>query len=175
MDQTPLSRQIILCSFGLIFWVSLVWAGTQEFPRAAVKDLTGQRVELRDALNGKLTLVNFWATYCVPCRKEMKILNQLNNQYSKQGFQVLGVAIDNSKTVGRVRGLVRSQKLDYQILLDTDQNLYRTFNTNAMPFSVLVNSAGEIVWEHTGYIPGDEIELEKIIKTYLAPDSTQAD
>ena len=175
MASTNHYRQVILRLLAQVLLFSLIWAGSQEFPRAAVKNLTGQRVELHDTIKGKLTLVNFWATYCVPCRKEMKILNQLNTQYAPRGFQVVGVAIDNSKTVGRVSGLVRSQKLDYQVLLDTDQNLYRTFNTNAMPFSVLVNSEGEIIWEHTGYIPGDEVELEKILKTYLAPDSTHAD
>lgn len=175
MASTNHYRQVILRLLAPVLLFSLIWAGSQEFPRAAVKNLTGQRVELHDTIKGKLTLVNFWATYCVPCRKEMKILNQLNAQYAPRGFQVVGVAIDNSKTVGRVSGLVRSQKLDYQVLLDTDQNLYRTFNTNAMPFSVLVNSEGEIIWEHTGYIPGDEVELEKILKTYLAPDSTHAD
>lgn len=175
MVQTANNRKIAQSLIGLILLMTLVWAANQQFPRAAVKDLKGQRIELRDILQGKLTLVNFWATYCVPCRKEMKYLNQLNTQYGDRNFQVIGVAIDNSKTVGRVRSLVRSQKLNYEILLDTDQNLYRTFNTSAMPFSVLVNDSGEIVWEHTGYIPGDEIELEKVLNTFLIADTSQAD
>ena len=167
------NHQMIRHILGLVLITTLVWAATQQFPRSTVKDLNGRPVDMQQVMDGKLTLVNFWATYCVPCRKEMKILDKLNAKYADQGFQVLGVAIDNSKTVGRVRGLVRSQKLEYSILLDTDQNLYRTFSTNAMPYSVLVDTAGNIVWEHTGYIPGDEVELENILKSQLTLEESQ--
>lgn len=170
MAETRYHRQITLKTIGLVLLLATTWAADQHFPQAGLKDLTGNRVEMRPALDGKLTLVNFWATYCIPCRKEMKILDRLNTRYADQGFQVIGVAIDNPKTVGRVRGLVRSQKLNYSILLDTDQSLYRTFNTNAMPYSVLVDTHGKIIWQHTGYVPGDEIELENLIRSRLTSE-----
>lgn len=170
MDKTRHHNQVVPRVIGVLLLLTVVWAADQRFPRAGLKDLTGSRVEMQSVMDGKLTLVNFWATYCVPCRKEMKILDKLNTKYGDQGFQVIGVAIDNPKTAGRVRGLVRSQKLNYTILLDTDQGLYRTFNTNAMPYSVLVDTQGKIVWQHTGYVPGDEIELEKVIISQFASE-----
>ncbi|MCF7796351.1 MAG: TlpA family protein disulfide reductase [Lentisphaeria bacterium] len=170
MDETHHHHQIILRTISLLLFLTTGWAAEQSFPSAGLKDLTGSRVEMQSVMEGKLTLVNFWATYCVPCRKEMKILDKLNTKFADQGFQVIGVAIDNPKTAGRVRGLVRSKNLRYTILLDTDQSLYRTFNTNAMPYSVLVDPRGNIVWQHTGYVPGDEIELEKVIISNLTSE-----
>jgi thiol-disulfide isomerase/thioredoxin len=123
-------------------------------------------------VEGKLTLINFWATYCIPCRKEMKHLNRISQSFSDQNVQVIGISIDDSRTVGRVKTMVKSQKVDYAILLDTDQKLYKNFNTAAMPFSILVNPEGNIIWEHTGYVPGDESRMESEIKRALQPQVT---
>ncbi|MCF6239552.1 MAG: TlpA family protein disulfide reductase [Candidatus Marinimicrobia bacterium] len=147
----------------------VVFAFGQEksLPQVKLKDLKNKTHSLEKILDGKLTLLNFWATYCVPCRKEMKHLNRISKTYAAQNVQVVGISIDDSRTVGRVKTMVKSQKLAYTILLDTDQKLYKNFNTSAMPFSVLVNPAGQIVWQHTGYIPGDESKMEAEIKKAL--------
>lgn len=137
-------------------------------PDLKLKDLKNNSQGTKELTQGKISLINFWATYCVPCRKEMKHLNRINQTYQDDGLQVIGVSIDDSRTVGRVKSLVRSQKLDYLMLLDSEKNLYKNFNTNAMPFSILLNSDGQIIWEHTGYIPGDEIKMETQIKKAIA-------
>ncbi len=161
MDPASHNRQIMRLFFITILLSTLVWGAETQFPKSKLEDLNGRSADLQPMMQNKYTLINFWATYCVPCRKEMKHLEELNAKYGKNQFQVIGVAIDNSRTVGRVKGLVHASKLTYTILIDTDQHLYRTFNTNAVPYSVLVNPQGEIIWEHTGYIPGDEQKLEQ--------------
>lgn len=152
--------------------VSLGLAQEKSLPNVKLKDMNNKTHSLNSMVEGKLTLINFWATYCIPCRKEMKHLNRISKTYSDQNVQVIGISIDDSRTVGRVKTMIKSQKVDYTILLDTDQKLYKNFNTVAMPFSILVNPEGQILWEHTGYVPGDESKMESEINRALQPQVT---
>ena len=154
----------------LMLLAVLTFGQDKNVPQVKLRDMRNQTRSITVLMEGKITLLNFWATYCVPCRKEMKQLNRIHKTYAENGVQVIGISIDDPRTVGRVKSLVRSQKLQYPILLDTEQKLYKNFNTTAMPFSVLVNTQGKILWEHTGYIPGDETEMEAEINKALNPD-----
>jgi len=139
-------------------------------PKVKIKDQRNRQVSVQEIAGDKLTLLNFWATYCVPCRKEMPLLNALHEKYEDDNVQVVGIAIDDSRTVSRVKPLIKSLKLDYPVYLDTEQKLYKHFNTKAMPFSILVAPGGAVIWEHTGYVPGDEYEMEEQIKAFLADE-----
>jgi len=152
----------------LLLIVVFSFGQEKSLPQVNLKDMKNKTQSLEKLTEGRITLINFWATYCVPCRKEMKHLNRLNKTYSDSNVQVLGISIDDSRTVGRVKSMVKSQKLKYAILLDTEQKLYKNFNTTAMPFSILVDAQGKILWEHTGYLPGDETQMEIEIKKALA-------
>lgn len=153
----------------LLLIISLAFGQERSLPQVKLKDLKNKTQNLAAITEGKLSLINFWATYCVPCRKEMKHLNTLSKDFADQDVQVIGVSIDDSRTVGRVKSLVKSQRLEYTILLDTEQKLYKNFNTSAMPFSILVDKEGRVIWQHTGYVPGDEkqmrLEIEKALKS----------
>jgi cytochrome c biogenesis protein CcmG/thiol:disulfide interchange protein DsbE len=149
--------------------LSISFGQEKTLPQVNLKDMKNKTQSLNEMIEGQITLINFWATYCVPCRKEMKHLNRINKTYADQKVQVIGISIDDSRTVGRVKSMVKSQKLEYTVLLDTEQKLYKNFNTTAMPFSILVDAQGEILWEHTGYLPGDESQMEsEIIKALAA-------
>jgi len=145
----------------------LSFAQEKNLPQMKLKDMKNKTQSLQSMVENKVTLINFWATYCVPCRKEMKHLNRIHSTYVDQNVQVIGISIDDARTVGRVKSMVKSQKLDYPVLLDTEQKLYKNFNTTAMPFSILVDASGKILWEHTGYLPGDELLMENEIKKAL--------
>ncbi len=153
----------------LLFIVAVSFGQEKNLPQVHLKDMKNKTQNLNKLVKDHVSLINFWATYCVPCRKEMKHLNQINKTYAKQNVQVIGISIDDSRTVGRVKSMVKSQKLEYTILLDTEQKLYKNFNTTAMPFSILVNADGKILWEHTGYLPGDEAQMEIEINKAINP------
>jgi|FLOH01.1.fsa_nt_gi cytochrome c biogenesis protein CcmG, thiol:disulfide interchange protein DsbE len=145
----------------------LNFAGDKVFPHSKIKTMKGETISSGKILNHKLTLINFWSTWCVPCKKEMKYLQELHQKYAKDDFQVVGISIDDSKTVSRVPSIIKSKKLSYPIFLDTDKSLYRKFHTSSVPFSVLVDQNGNIIWEHQGYTPGDEKLMEKQIFAFL--------
>lgn len=163
-----LAVKILTQLLALLFLSNFVLAQGKSLPKVKLKDMENQYQSLEKLAAGKVTLINFWATYCVPCRKEMGYLKKIHQTYSGENAQIIGISIDDGRTMGRVKSLVRSQKLNYTILMDPDQKLYKSFNTSSLPFSILLDTQGDIVWEHTGYVPGDEsimeLEIQKVLK-----------
>jgi peroxiredoxin len=108
--------------------------------------------------SGKTLLINFWATWCTPCRREMPILMDLQGEYASEGLQVIGIALDD---VQSVRNFVQKYGIDYPILIGAAD----VMETNAaygnvagmLPYSVLVDRDGIIRWQYTGEIPQGEM------------------
>ena len=118
---------------------------------------TGEFVTPSD-FAGKTLLINFWATWCEPCRKEMPMLNDLQAQYGPAGLQVIGIALDD---VQSVRDFAEKLGITYTILVgEADvMETNRAYGnvTGMLPFSVLVDKEGVIRWQYAGEIQQDEI------------------
>jgi len=143
-------------------------------PIVKIKSLKGKKISTKKILKEKYTIMSFWATWCVPCLKEMKELDILHHKYKDENFQVVGISVDDSKTIKKIKTTLKSKKISYPVYLDTEQKFFGKFNTEALPFSILVSPDGEILWEHSGYIPGDEKEMEAVIVNVLAMSKTES-
>ncbi|MBU2492176.1 MAG: TlpA family protein disulfide reductase [Bacteroidetes bacterium] len=115
-------------------------------------------------------LVNFWALWCKPCRTEMKYLKKIYEKYSGKGLKILGINQDTPRSLSKVKSFVNSYGIEYLIGLDPNKKYFEMFNGQVVPYSLLYNKDGEIVYQHSGYLPGDEIELEKEIKKVLGEE-----
>ena len=135
----------------------------RDLPKVKIKTMKGKNILTDKIIDEKLTFISFWATWCVPCLKKMKKLEILHHKYSENNFQVLGINVDDSKTSKKITSILNSKNITFPVYLDTEQKFLRKFNSEALPFSILVSPDNEILWEHTGYIPGDEKEIEAII------------
>mgnify|MGYP003662761708 FL=1 len=122
-------------------------------PDFTLKAMDGSNMRLEE-LRGQVVLINFWASWCGPCRQEMPILQKIHDRYESMGFTVLGVNVDEKQD--KARRIVERLKVNFPLLLDTDQYVSEAFDVNAMPFSVLVGRDGKINYIHRGYKPGDE-------------------
>lgn len=145
----------------------------RSLPNVKIKSLKGKKISSTKIIEEKFTMLSFWATWCVPCLKEMKELDIMHHKYADENFQVIGISVDDAKTARKIKTILNAKKITYPIYLDTEQKFYGKFNSEALPFSVLISPEGKIIWEHTGYIPGDEKEIEKVIIEAL--DITSAD
>ncbi len=132
-------------------------------PTVKIKSLKGKNISSKKIIKNKYTMISFWATWCVPCLKEMKELDILHHKYKDETFQVVGISIDDSKTSKKISTILKSKKISYPVYLDPEQKFFGKFNSESLPFSILVSPDGEILWEHSGYIPGDEKEIEAVI------------
>jgi peroxiredoxin/YHS domain-containing protein len=144
-----------------------------EFPRAApsfaLKDLAGN-VLSNESLKGQVVLLDFWATWCAPCRKSMPELQALHAKYADQGLSVVGVSIDAGDPA-KVAKFVASKKFTYPIAVDSEKSpAWDAFRVKAVPAAFLIDREGRIVAQWTG-VPASakelEIRLEELLRAGL--------
>jgi peroxiredoxin len=129
--------------------------------------LNGEEVRFSEFNTGGITLINFWALWCKPCRIEMKELEKLYSKYKESGFEIVGINQDTPRSLAKVESFVSSQNLSFNIGLDPNRIVADMFNVQAIPHTVLFDRDGKVVYQSTGYLPGDEFKLEKEIKSLL--------
>lgn len=144
-------------------------------PNVKVKNLKGELVEAKSLGNeGKPFVINFWATWCKPCILELNNLHELYDKWQKEtGIKIIAVSIDDVRNSKKVAPFVMGRKWNFEVYLDENGDFRRAMNVNNPPHSFLINSKGEIVWEHNGYAPGDEEYLYKKIIELLDVEKMQ--
>lgn len=137
----------------------------KSIPSVEVKTLDGQSVNIQNyTKSGKITVISFWATWCKPCQQELDNISELYPDWQeKYGVQFLAITIDTQRALAKVGPLVESKGWDYTILADATQALKNSLNFQAIPQTFLLDQSGNIVYEHSGYVPGNEFELEEKI------------
>ena len=128
-------------------------------PQFTLKDINGRTVRLR-AYRGKVVLINFWATWCPPCRAEMPDLVKLQRDYARQGLQVIGITYPPEEKT-RVRRFARSLKVNYPIILGTSQIKARFTAEETLPLTVVIDRDGKVNDIISGILLREEFE-EKI-------------
>ena len=153
--------------FTLIFLMMSITIYCQErLPNLSLKNLKGDLINLSELENnGKPIVINFWSTYCSPCKRELNCINELYPDWIEEtGVKIYAISIDDQRTIDRVKPLVYANNWEYEILYDPNGDLRRSLGVNTIPFTLLLDGNGQIVWKHNNYNPGDEDELYDQIK-----------
>ncbi len=124
----------------------------------------GQAVSLSE-LKGQVVMINFWATWCGPCRQEMPLLEQLYTRYESLGFTLLGVNVEENSKDADV--FLKDTPVTFPILFDPENGVSKLYNVSAMPSTVLVDRAGNVRFLHHGYQPGYENEYQNQIRALV--------
>lgn len=138
-------------------------------PSIQVQTLDGKEVNIQDVVkDNDLTVISFWATWCKPCHKELDNIAELYPQWKKEyGVEVIAITIDDARAFSRVKPMVARQGWEYTILSDKNQDLQRALNFQTIPQTFIINTAGRIMYTHSGYVPGYEYILADKIKEFL--------
>ena len=132
--------------------------------------IDGKKIQLKKYLDSGPILINFWATWCGPCKKEMIHLDRFSRQFKKNDFSILSISIDTQRSLSEVKRYVRSKKYDFEVFIDPNQQIFKRLNGNIMPTNLLIDKNGQVVWMHYGYMPGDEEVMEQEIARLLKND-----
>jgi len=122
-------------------------------PDFALRSAAGDNLRLSEH-RGQVVMINFWATWCGPCRQEMPKLDEIFARYEQAGFTLLGVNIDED--VERAQRLADELGVSFPLLFDDDQSVSRLYDVQAMPMTVMVDRSGKVRNVHYGYRPGME-------------------
>ncbi len=143
-------------------------ASAQDLPTTTIKQLNGKPIMFNQIFKpGRVTLVSFWATWCVPCKAEIKnIKEKLADWKQEADFDVVTISIDDSRAAGMVKAYTKSQGWDWDVYLDQNSDLKRSLNFQNVPFTMIVDQNGKVVFQHTGYEEGGEDEVFEEIKKY---------
>ncbi|WP_374569071.1 TlpA family protein disulfide reductase [Ideonella sp.] len=173
MSTLDLSRRQVLAlgaggaaalALGLPSLASASIAPKSQAPDFTLKSIDGPNLRLQEQ-RGKVVLLNFWATWCGPCREEMPQLNKLYEKYRPSGFTLLGVNVDED---GRNAAGVASQLgVKFPVLLDTDKRVIKLYDISTMPSTVMIDRDGRVRFLNRGYKSGTELEYDQQIRALL--------
>jgi thiol-disulfide isomerase/thioredoxin len=150
------NRIAAVAALGAIMMLSApAWAATANAPGPAftLTSRDGKQVSLKQ-FKGDVVMINFWASWCGPCRQEMPLLDGIYKQYKSLGFVLLGVNVEPDSKAANA--WLKKTPVSYPILYDTHSTVSRLYRVQGMPTTVILGRKGNIRFVHQGYVPGDE-------------------
>ncbi len=135
-------------------------------PDVTIQELNGKKVNIQDyAKNDKVTVLSFWATWCVPCKKELDNISEYYEDWQEDyNMELVAISVDNARSATKIKTVVDSKGWEYEVLSDKNSDLKRALNFQAVPYTIVIDTDGNIVYTHDGYVEGDEYELEEVLK-----------
>jgi thiol-disulfide isomerase/thioredoxin len=158
-------RQFIFSSLLLVMSHSLLAATVQgAAPDFTLKSLSGENLKLSE-LRGEVVMVNFWASWCGPCRQEMPLLEQLYKRYQPMGFTILGINVEED--IGAAKKVLQELPVSFPILFDQENIISERYQVSAMPSTFLLDRDGKLRYLHKGYQPGYEERYQAQIRELI--------
>lgn len=158
---------LLSCTFALLSGLAVQADASSirgKAPDFTLKSNTGKNLKLSE-FRGQVVMINFWASWCAPCRQEMPLLEELYKKYKGLGFTLLGVNVeeDSSKAVS----LLRNIKVSFPILFDNKNKVSKMYKVAAMPTTIIIDRNGNMRYLHKGYKPGYEKDYQKQVRALL--------
>ena len=152
----------------LIFIVVFVLSNVPMFaqlPAVTLKTMDGTEVRTDTLANdGKPFIIDFFATWCKPCNRELDAISEVYEEWQEEtGVKIIAVSIDQAQNINKVKPLVSNHGWEYEVLLDPNGDFKRALGCQMIPYTIIVDGKGDIVYKHNGYTDGAETELiEKV-------------
>ena len=148
----------------LLLMSALTFAQVESF---TLRNLDGDLIRSDEYIGKGPVLLDFWATWCKPCLKNLPKLEKIYQEYSEKGLTILAINEDGTRSLSKVEPLVNSLGLSFPVLVDEDRDIMRLYRVSGLPTSILIDANKEIVLTIRGYRPGDELELKAQLDALL--------
>ena len=161
-----MKRLILFLTLSFDFFLNNVLA---QLPAVTLKTMNGTEVRTDTLSNGgKPFIIDFFATWCKPCNRELDAINEVYEEWQEEtGVKIFAVSIDQAQNINKVKPLVSNHGWEYDVLLDPNSEFLRAVGGQMIPYTLVVDAKGKIVYKHSGYTDGAETELIKKVRELL--------
>ena len=136
-------------------------------PYFKLKNIEGKEFNLEKEIGKNYIFLDFWATWCYSCNQALPHIEKIHKDYKDKGLVVIVISEDGPESVGKVASFMKEKGYTMEVLLDTDGKVSKMYKVDAIPYKVLIDQNGNIVWQHKGYVKGDENEYREMIEKFL--------
>ncbi len=145
----------------------------RKIPSVTVHTMDNQSFNTSDLSNeGNPMIISFWALWCKPCVRELTAIGDVYDEWREEtGVKVVAISIDDSRSSSKVMPFVNGKGWEFDVYLDANGDFKRAMNVNLIPHTFLVNGIGEIVWQHTSFTEGAELDLIDLVRKVKAGES----
>ena len=154
-----MTKKLLLILFWAIF--TNVQTTLAQLPAVTLKTMDGKTVRTDTLSNdGKPFIIDFFATWCKPCNRELDAIAEVYEDWQEEtGVKIFAISIDQAQNINKVKPLVNNHGWEYDVLLDPNGDLKRALGIQMIPFVLICDGKGKIVYKHSGYTDGAETEL----------------
>ncbi len=163
---------MLLKKYKIIFYIilqSFVFPdnGNVQYPNIYFDFFNGEKKSIVDLTNNGPLVVQFWAIWCLPCKKEMFYLNTIRNKYKDSGVEIICVNTDNSRLITKAKSFIKQKKYDFLVASDPNSDLFKRLSASVMPTTLIFDKNNKIVFKKEGFMLGDEKIIEQKLKTLI--------
>lgn len=158
----------LLAAFIAFAWPAAATDASPPAPGFTLANRAGGELSL-SAMKGQVVMINFWASWCGPCRQEFPALDQIYGKYKPMGFAMIGINVESEKA--DAERFLGKTPVSFPILFDPDNRVSGSYGVSAMPTTFLLDREGRVRWQHRAYKPGDEAKYIEQIRAILREKS----
>lgn len=149
----------------------------RKIPSIDLKTAEGEPFNTADISNdGKPIILSFWALWCKPCIKELNTISDVYTDWQDEtGVKLIAVSIDDARSSTKVKSFADGNDWDYEVILDENGDFKRAMNVNMIPHTFIIDGEGNIVWQHTSFSEGGELELIDNVRKVIAGEKLEED
>lgn len=159
-----IGKKITFVGMAIVAGLFSMTVAAEPAPDFTLQSSTGENVRLAEQ-RGKVVMLNFWASWCGPCRQEMPLLDAMHKRYGPAGFQLYGVNVEEDNT--DAKKLIKELGVSLHVLYDPESKASTLYKVDAMPTTVMIDKKGQIRFVNRGYKPGDENKYRDQIRELI--------